>query len=669
MKNALMRLKALLGRRLYILFSVRPILRSGFFDRAYYIEQLQALGYNDWKIKFPLCHFLVWGGPEGLNPGPQFDSQWYLSVYVDVRSAGLNPLAHYVRQGCVEGRLPFLDAKPAFFTRLPKLEPSRLLSARLWGGFSHMAVPELERRARVLSEGWSAWYLAAWYYAQGGFGVAEDWLSHVDENKMSLRGIDKRLGLAKCYCLARTPSAIQTLLSKAGSSQAFGPNWPYVEANAITHDDAQKLGCINPVFERAGLKGLARRDPGLPLALSNLQAEDALPQREAGDSLPLISVVVSAYNAASSLSIALDGLLAQTWPALEIIVVDDASSDGTRDLIKAYAGRDGRIRYLFNERNLGAYPSRNRGMREARGDFVTVHDSDDWSHPQKLECQMQPLLEDERKVASYSRWVRVNESFQFLGSWQLGGGYLEVNQSSWLIRREVLETTGYWDSVNVEGDSEFALRMEHHFGHGALVAVLPSVPLAFALTGQDTLTRTKATHVRTIFYGLRRLYRESSRWWHRRSGGKPIMTERPFPIPLGNLKSPNTEFDRLVAANLAQEGQPLEALLDRLRDQFAQKDRVCLLHWPDYHAWPGNPIADEVFELCQREGVHFAHAGLTLSVPRVVLLEPPLWRCPPTQTVQIEGLQRVETATGEECEDEQGLINYFAQGGVDNGSQ
>src|SRR5690625_5388542 len=98
--------------------------------------------------------------------------------------------------------------------------------------------------------------------------------------------------------------------------------------------------------------------------------------------MPLVSVIVPAYNAGSGLQIALDSLLRQSWTQLEIIVVDDGSSDNTAQIAQVYAAKDSRVRFLANGTNQGAYTRRNNGMRAAKGEFVTVHVSVAWTIPQ-----------------------------------------------------------------------------------------------------------------------------------------------------------------------------------------------------------------------------------------------------------------------------------------------
>ena len=94
-----------------------------------------------------------------------------------------------------------------------------------------------------------------------------------------------------------------------------------------------------------------------------------------------ISVIVPAYNIGSWLGRSLDSLLAQTCPNLEIIVVDDGSSDNTAEVMREYAAKTDKIRTVFKE-NGGVTSARLRGVAESTGDWITFMDGDDYVEPQ-----------------------------------------------------------------------------------------------------------------------------------------------------------------------------------------------------------------------------------------------------------------------------------------------
>ncbi|MBI5522006.1 MAG: glycosyltransferase [Desulfarculus sp.] len=121
---------------------------------------------------------------------------------------------------------------------------------------------------------------------------------------------------------------------------------------------------------------------------------------------PLVSVLLSVYNGQDYLAQALDSLLGQTLTDLEILAVDDGSTDHTWPLLQDYARRDQRLRLMQNPANLGLTRSLNRGLGEARGRYLARQDVDDLSEPQRLEAQV-AFLEQNPKVVILGSDIRV----------------------------------------------------------------------------------------------------------------------------------------------------------------------------------------------------------------------------------------------------------------------
>jgi glycosyltransferase involved in cell wall biosynthesis len=99
---------------------------------------------------------------------------------------------------------------------------------------------------------------------------------------------------------------------------------------------------------------------------------------------PAISVTMAAFNVASYVAASIESVLAQDWANFELIVVDDASTDGTREILQKYAARDPRVRLFMKDRNEGLAEARNLGIAKARGEWVTFLDTDDLFDPRML---------------------------------------------------------------------------------------------------------------------------------------------------------------------------------------------------------------------------------------------------------------------------------------------
>ena len=110
------------------------------------------------------------------------------------------------------------------------------------------------------------------------------------------------------------------------------------------------------------------------------------------ESQPLVSVIMPCYNMASYVSDSIKSVIAQTYPHWELLIVDDASSDETVNIIKSYAQADSRIKFAIKKQNSGISDTRNQCIQMAQGQFLAFLDADDIWHPEKLEKQLSFML-------------------------------------------------------------------------------------------------------------------------------------------------------------------------------------------------------------------------------------------------------------------------------------
>lgn len=123
----------------------------------------------------------------------------------------------------------------------------------------------------------------------------------------------------------------------------------------------------------------------------------------------LVSIIMPSWNTATYIAESIQSVLNQTYKHWELIIVDDCSSDNTAEVVSRF--QDERIKFLVNERNLGAALTRNRALREARGEWIAFLDSDDLWQPQKLEKQLQ-FMRDNGYVFSYHEYEKIDEASQ-----------------------------------------------------------------------------------------------------------------------------------------------------------------------------------------------------------------------------------------------------------------
>jgi glycosyltransferase involved in cell wall biosynthesis len=192
--------------------------------------------------------------------------------------------------------------------------------------------------------------------------------------------------------------------------------------------------------------------------------------------VPEISVVIPAYNAVRFLDATLASVAAQTFRAIEIIIVDDGSDDGTPALIKDWARRDSRIVSVRME-NGGVAKARNRGIAVARAEFVAFVDADDLWHPDKLRLQIEELRAAGPDCAAayvLYRMIDIDGRVTANGPTFTCSGYIYTrhlrfhligNGSSLLVRRSAALAVGGFDpTYAAEGiggceDLDFEIRL------------------------------------------------------------------------------------------------------------------------------------------------------------------------------------------------------------------
>lgn len=235
-----------------------------------------------------------------------------------------------------------------------------------------------------------------------------------------------------------------------------------VEANRQAGSLA-KLALLNALLHRQGLRPVALADARQPLSVGNLAglAEPAEPVDG-----PLASVIVTCYDNADLLEPSLRSLLRQTYRSIELVVVDDASRDGTVAVLQRLGAEDPRLRSVRLPVNVGTYAAKNAGLAMARGELVAFQDADDWSHPERIAQAVAALQAEPRRVAVSGLYARLDAQGQFVSQvvWPL----LRWTPNSIVMRRRpVLERIGHFDEHRFGCDSEYVARLRAAFGEAA----------------------------------------------------------------------------------------------------------------------------------------------------------------------------------------------------------
>jgi len=132
---------------------------------------------------------------------------------------------------------------------------------------------------------------------------------------------------------------------------------------------------------------------------------------------PLVSVVMPTYNRVALLPQSIESILNQTYTNFEFIIVDDGSTDGSNALLQTYAQSDPRIKILTNTKNRGISYSRNRGTDAAKGKYIAIMDSDDYSEPERLKKSVDYLEKNDDVIALNALYHETGKPASWQNNW------------------------------------------------------------------------------------------------------------------------------------------------------------------------------------------------------------------------------------------------------------
>lgn len=276
-----------------------------------------------------------------------------------------------------------------------------------------------------------------------------------------------------------------------------------------------KLANLNQIFTHHQLHQIELSDEQQQFTVTNLSAVEKLNEQEKSQShnqRHKVTVIVTTYNASETIDSCINSLLQQSWHNLEIIVVDDASTDDTLLRLQHLSAHNTSIKVIALPQNVGTFAAKSIGAQYATGEFLTCQDSDDWAHPQKIAEQVQPLIEDASIIATTSHWLRLDHDGQYYIR-QLYP-FMRQNPASPLFRlAKVKKEIGLWHIVRTGADSEFFERLKLVFGSDKIIVV--KKPLTIASHRPNSLMTSEQFGIYNRTAALARLdYWEAWRLWH-----------------------------------------------------------------------------------------------------------------------------------------------------------
>lgn len=309
---------------------------------------------------------------------------------------------------------------------------------------------------------------------------------------------DRAISLAQTHLPPNLAYTAEVLLANAALDNGNLNDWEWHLNEYLSHLKISpiRLEGIGTVFDRL--------------------SSDALPQVSGG---PLVSVIMAVWNSERTVRKAANSILNQTWRNLELIIVDDASTDGTWAILKEIEGSDNRVRLLSNKVNVGPYVSKNIALSHAKGEWITGHDADDWAMPQRIERHLYEAIQ-KGFDASISNMIRICPRGQIT---HLRGvtsfsfdSVARTASISCLFRSSTLhKNLGFWDSVRFGADSEMIARAERILGNR--FGAIPQVGMV-CLDLENSLTNHPLYGVgNNGLSNVRSTYKDSWVAWHERN--------------------------------------------------------------------------------------------------------------------------------------------------------
>ncbi|OLO42337.1 glycosyl transferase family A [Alkalihalophilus pseudofirmus] len=404
----------------------------------------------------------------------------------------------------------------------------------------------------------------------------------------------------------------------------------YLAAANLETSPEKRLEWANKALALYDVPALTFHRKDAPSDYDRLKADSGQEaEKTSSNHEPKVSIIIPVYNAESVITTCLDSMLSQTWSNVELLVVDDCSTDDTVSVVQTYVDKDPRVHLIKTETNGGAYIARNHALKVATGEFITINDADDWSHPMKIETQVLHLMKNPKMIGNFSQQARTTEELKFFRRGK-PGLYIFANMSSFMFRRDpVMEKVGYWDCVRFAGDSEFVKRIKIVFGEKS-IEELPTAPLSFQRQSETSLTGHSAFGFPGFFMGVRKEYAEAHEFFHTTKSDQlryNFPQKRPFAVPepmLPNRVSGRRHFDVIIASEFRLLGGTNMSNIEEIKAQNQMGLRTGLIQMSRYDLNSVENTNPKVRELIDGDQVQMLVYGEKVSCDVLIVRHPPI---------------------------------------------
>ena len=224
----------------------------------------------------------------------------------------------------------------------------------------------------------------------------------------------------------------------------------------------------------------------------------------------MISIVIPTYNRAYIISRSLDSVQKQTFANWECIVVDDHSTDDTKEVVDQYVQKDKRFRYIVNSRTKGAQGARNTGILNAKGEWVVMLDSDDYIFPTYLEKVADVARHTDAKIiCCYGQIIEedTGQKMEMLDRFHSGSIYRDLLNSRAYVTFQCTTATTTLKKIGLLDEqcpSHQELETHIRLSKENLYAVIPEVLWHYYVGRADTISVNREKHVAGQIYIMRK---------------------------------------------------------------------------------------------------------------------------------------------------------------------
>ncbi len=308
---------------------------------------------------------------------------------------------------------------------------------------------------------------------------------------------------------------------------------------------------------------------------------------------PKVSVIMTSYNTADYIEKAILSILNQTHSNLELIVVDDCSTDSTHEIVSKIALNDDRVKlYCFGE-NRGTYFAKNYGMTKSTGNIITFMDSDDTSDLKRIQIQLNHL---DNYIGCVCKYERRDLKGNIVTS---NGCRARIALISLMFRKELLKQIGYFDTVRTSADDEFRERIRTVYGQDS-INTIPEI-LYHAILRDESLTNEKGNAINltpdrdkgeSFLPPSRANYLKGFQNWHKYCAANNMVPYTPFPVryrpfsATGKLVVANGIYDKNATSVCLASFPPREKKLKKVVECFLSQADSIYIYLNDYKKIP-----------------------------------------------------------------------------------